>query len=150
MSRSGRGGRRGGILKGATWEHDASIKLESKPSDLFPVGFPDTVASTSVLTISQPHPNLKRPAPLSDKEKRQIKHYKNLQDQFHRSPIYTQSTKRDPDSKAKTFSEDQVNRQYGGNRKADMNPFLGVETHSMRQAPKKNLLPRLSERPFSM
>jgi hypothetical protein len=26
------------MLKGATWEHDASIKLESKPIDLFPVG----------------------------------------------------------------------------------------------------------------
>ena len=27
------------MLKGATWEHDASIKLESKPTDLFPVRF---------------------------------------------------------------------------------------------------------------
>jgi hypothetical protein len=38
---AGRGrGRPGGsgMLKGATWEHDASIKLESKPTDLFPVG----------------------------------------------------------------------------------------------------------------
>ena len=38
MSRRGRGGYGGGSgLKGATWEHDPSIQLESKPSDLFPV-----------------------------------------------------------------------------------------------------------------
>ena len=35
-SRGGRGGARGG-LKGATWEHDPTIKLESAPSELFPV-----------------------------------------------------------------------------------------------------------------
>jgi DNA-directed RNA polymerase III subunit RPC7 len=36
--RGGRGGARGGGgLKGATWEHDPDVKLESKPSDLFPV-----------------------------------------------------------------------------------------------------------------
>lgn len=32
-----RGGRRGG-LKGASWEHDPTIKLDSAPSELFPVG----------------------------------------------------------------------------------------------------------------
>lgn len=30
-------GRRPGALKGTTWEYDATIKLESKPTDLFPV-----------------------------------------------------------------------------------------------------------------
>jgi DNA-directed RNA polymerase III subunit RPC7 len=35
--RGGRGGARGGMLKGATWEHDPTIKLESAPSELFPV-----------------------------------------------------------------------------------------------------------------
>ena len=41
MSRGGRGGGGGfggrGGLKGATWEHDPSISLDNKPSDLFPV-----------------------------------------------------------------------------------------------------------------
>jgi hypothetical protein len=43
---AGRGrGRPGGsgMLKGATWEHDASIKLESKPTDLFPVSTPTSL-----------------------------------------------------------------------------------------------------------
>jgi DNA-directed RNA polymerase III subunit RPC7 len=31
-----------------------------------------------------------------------------------------------------------------------MDPFLGVETYSMRYAPKKNDIPKLSGRPFSM
>lgn len=136
MSRGGFRGRGGGpgsgMLKGATWEHDAEIKLESKPSELFPT-----------------HPNLKRPAPLIDKELRQIEHYRTLQKKIHRGPLYTQPTKRDPNAPAKTFGEDQFNRQYGTNRKADFDPFNGVETYSSRYAPKKNDIPKLSGRPFS-
>ena len=30
-----------------------------------------------------------------------------------------------------------------------MDPFTGVETYSMRYQPKKNILPKLSDRPFS-
>ena len=33
----GRGGGRGGMLKGATWDYDPEAKVESAPSDLFPV-----------------------------------------------------------------------------------------------------------------
>lgn len=79
---------------------------------------------------------------------RQIKHYKNLQTQIHRGPLYTQPTKRDPDALKQIFSEEQYNAQFGSNAKADMDPFTGVETYSMRYAPKKNALPKLSDRPF--
>lgn len=37
MSRGGRGGSRGGILKGTGWDNDLTLKLDSKPSELFPV-----------------------------------------------------------------------------------------------------------------
>ncbi len=33
----GRGGGAPGMIKGATWEFDPELKLESKPTDLFPV-----------------------------------------------------------------------------------------------------------------
>jgi hypothetical protein len=46
MFRGRGGGGRGDMLKGATWEYDASIKLESKPTDLFPV-------SNSEFSLSQ-------------------------------------------------------------------------------------------------
>jgi hypothetical protein len=36
-ARGGRGGFARGGLKGATWEHDPGVKLESAPSELFPV-----------------------------------------------------------------------------------------------------------------
>merc|ERR1711977_553620 len=52
------------------------------------------------------------------------------------------------DAPTKVFSEEQFNAQYGGNAKADMDPFTGVETYSMRYAPKKNTLPKLSDAPF--
>jgi DNA-directed RNA polymerase III subunit RPC7 len=103
-----------------------------------------------LLITFQRHPDLKKLAPLTDTEQRQIKYYKNLQEQIHRGPLYTQPTKRDPDSQTKTFSEEQFNAQYGTNSKADMNPFTGVETYSMRYQPKKNILPKLSDRPFSI
>jgi DNA-directed RNA polymerase III subunit RPC7 len=146
----GRGGFGGGPgqLKGATWEHDATIKLESKPSDLFPVIVYIFLHSFST-NNNQSHPNLKRPAPLSDRELNQIKHYKCLQTQIHRGPLFTQPSKRDPEAPAKTFSEVQFNNQYGNNRQAEIDPFNGVETYSMRYAPKKNVLPKLSDRPFS-
>ncbi|PMD46891.1 hypothetical protein L207DRAFT_551781 [Hyaloscypha variabilis F] len=129
---AGRGRGRPGGLKGVTWEYDPSIKLESKPIELFP-----------------PHPNLKRPAPLTDKEKREIGHYKRLQRQVHRGPLYTQPTKRDATAPAKTFGEDQFNRQYSTNPKADFDPFTGVETYSQRLQPKVNEIPKFSGRPFN-
>merc|ERR1711964_645954 len=58
----GRGGFNPGQLKGATWEYDAGAILETKPSELFP-----------------PHPNLKKPAPLTAKERREINNYRSLQ-----------------------------------------------------------------------
>merc|ERR1712000_415132 len=127
----GRGGFNPGQLKGATWEYDAGAILETKPSELFP-----------------PHPNLKKPAPLTAKERREINNYRSLQAKIHRGPLYTQSTKRNADAPTKVFSEEQFNAQYGGNAKADMDPFTGVETYSMRYAPKKNTLPKLSDAPF--
>lgn len=80
---------------------------------------------------------------------REIKNYKGLQKDIHRGPLYTQPTKRDANGPAKTFGEDQFNRQYSTNPKADFDPFTGVETWSQRFQPKKNDIPKLAGRPFS-
>jgi hypothetical protein len=50
MFRGRGGGGRGDMLKGATWEYDASIKLESKPTDLFPVS--ESEFSITILNFS--------------------------------------------------------------------------------------------------
>jgi DNA-directed RNA polymerase III subunit RPC7 len=97
----------------------------------------------------QPHPNLKKPKPLTGKEKRQIKAQKKIQEDIRRGPLYTEPTKRDVDAPAKTFSQDQFNSQYGSKGKADIDPFYGVETYSMKYAPKKRTIPQLSARPFN-
>jgi len=131
MSRGGHGGARGGVLKGATWEHDASIKLESKPSDLFP-----------------PY-SIPIPAPLTEKEKREIAHYRNLRDQIHQGPLYTKARKLDSCIPAKTYGEDQYNNQYGTKSAADIDPFVGVPTYSMKYDQKKRVIPQLSGRPFN-
>lgn len=71
-----------------------------------------------------------------------------LHEEIRRGPLYTQSTKRDPDNPPKVFNEDQFNAQYGSNPRADMDPFTGVETYSQRFLPKAKVLPKLSDRPF--
>lgn len=48
----------------------------------------------------------------------------------------------------KTFSEDQFNKQYATDSKADLDPFTGVETYSQRMAGKTNTIPKLTGRPF--
>lgn len=86
---------------------------------------------------------------MTGKEKRQIKALKNLLEEIHRGPLYTEPTKRDIDAPAKTFSEDQFNSKYGAPGKAGIDPFHGVETYSQKYAPKKRTIPQLSGRPFN-
>lgn len=132
MAGRGRGRGSAGGLKGATWDYDPTLKLDAKPTDLYPT-----------------HPNIRRPAPQTVIENLQVKHFKRLQEQMHRGPLYTQSSKLDYIVPLKKFSEEQVNRQSNRNRKSHIDPFLGVETYCMRYAPIKNELPKLSQRPFN-
>ncbi|KAF5878836.1 putative dna-directed rna polymerase iii subunit protein [Botrytis fragariae] len=130
--RGGRGGARGGGIKGATWEHDATLKLDFTPSEDYPR-----------------HPNLKRPSPLTPQERTQVKYYRTLRDKIHRGPLYTHSTKRDTDAPVRTFGEKQFNEQYGRQTKADFDPFLGVETYSMKYQRKKRAIPLVSGMNFN-
>lgn len=89
------------------------------------------------------------PAPVTEKERKEIKHYKDLQDQIHQGSLYTQPSKRDPNAPAKTYSEDQFNERYGVKSKADVDPFTGVPTYTQKYEQKKRVIPELSGRPFS-
>jgi DNA-directed RNA polymerase III subunit RPC7 len=80
---------------------------------------------------------------LTDKEKSQVKNFKATQDAIHHGPLYTHPTKPDTNAPAKTFSEDQFNKQYGGHGKADIDPFNNVETYSQKYDPPKRTLPDL-------
>lgn len=64
-----------------------------------------------------------------------------MQDDFHASVLYTHPTLRDVLAPAKTFSEDQFNKQYGGRGKADADPFTSVETYSQKYNPPKRTIP---------
>jgi DNA-directed RNA polymerase III subunit RPC7 len=142
--RGGGGAGRGG-LKGATWEHDEDLEIEARKM---------RARAKGKTTLFPEHPtgaNVKKPQPLTAREKRQVRHFKNLQEQIHRGPLYTQPTKRNVDNPLKIFGEDQFNAQYGTDKKANMDPFTeGVETYIDKYAPKKNVIPKLSGRPFSM
>jgi len=131
MSRGGRGGGFGGRggLKGATWEHDPSINLDNKPSDLFPA-----------------HPNIKRAEPISEREFKQVSYFKDMRRTIKQGPYYTESTKRNTDINVKIFGEDQFNKQYGSKSAADFDPFTGVETYSMQYTRPKRTIPDLSTR----
>lgn len=80
---------------------------------------------------------------MTDKEKRQVKYFKATQDAIHNGPLYTHPTKRDTNAPAKTFGEDQFNKQYGGRGKADIDPFTSVETYSQKYDPPKRTMPDL-------
>ncbi|RDW77235.1 hypothetical protein BP6252_05288 [Coleophoma cylindrospora] len=131
MSRGGRGGARGGGVKGQTWDFDAEFKGDFTPSEKFPAY------------------KVPIPAPVTEKERKEIKHYKDLQDQIHQGPLYTQPSKRDPNAPAKTYSEDQFNERYGVKSKADVDPFTGVPTYTQKYEQKKRVIPELSGRPFN-
>lgn len=81
---------------------------------------------------------------MTDREKRQVQYFKETQEAIHNGPLYTHPTKRDINAPAKTFSEDQFNKQYGGRGKADVDPFTGVETYSQKYDPPKRTLPDLN------
>lgn len=145
--RGGRGGGgpgRGG-LKGATWDHDEDLETEARKI---------RARAKGKMTLFPEHPtgaNVKKAQSLTAREKRQVQHFKDLIEQIHRGPLYTQPTKRNVDNPIKIFGEDQFNAQYGTDRKANMDPFTeGVETYADRHAPAKNVIPKLSGRPFSM
>ncbi|TVY19974.1 hypothetical protein LARI1_G002627 [Lachnellula arida] len=143
--RGGRGGFGGrGGLKGATWEQDEGLEAEARKI---------RQNKGAKIGLFPEHPtgaNVKKPKPLTAREKCQIRHLKTLQEQIHRGPLYSQPTKRNVDNPIKIFGEDQFNAQYGSDKKATMDPFTeGVETYSDRYAPPKNLVPKLSGRPFN-
>lgn len=81
---------------------------------------------------------------MTEREIRQVKLFKETQQDVHRGPLYTFPTKHDPDAPAKTFSEDQFNKQYGGRGKADVDPFTCVETYTQKYDPPKRTLPDLN------
>ncbi|KAG9244392.1 DNA-directed RNA polymerase III, subunit Rpc31 [Calycina marina] len=123
---SKRGGRGANVLKGANFEYDTEIKLDVKPELDFPI-----------------HPDLKKQSAPSEREARVLRNFRAYQSTVQAGPIYTHPTKRDTDAPAKTFSEEQFNKQYGVNVKADFDPFTGVDTYSKKYDPPKQTLPNL-------
>ncbi|KAI9746749.1 MAG: hypothetical protein M1818_000464 [Claussenomyces sp. TS43310] len=126
MSRGGRGG--GGAGRNAFrqmgWEDDATAKLDSKPSELFP-SYQIPVA-----------------APLTETEKRDIGFYKEFRDEVHRGPLYTKLRKRDPNESKKNYGEEQENARFAAKSKADFDPFNdGVPTFSKKYEQKPHQLP---------
>jgi DNA-directed RNA polymerase III subunit RPC7 len=72
-----------------------------------------------------------------------VRNFKAALEAVYSGPLYTHPTKRDTDKPAKTFSQDQFNKQYGSRGKADIDPFISVETYSQKYNPPKRTLPNL-------
>lgn len=131
---AGRGGNKS--IRGLTF--DTSTKpgeepLESRPSALFP-----------------PHPDLKKPRPLTAKEKRINECDKELSDLRKSGMNYTHSTKK-PGMAGKIFSDEQFNDQFVSHEKADLDPFNdGVETYSKTKAPKKRTVASVTRENYTI
>ncbi|KFY62886.1 hypothetical protein V496_04341 [Pseudogymnoascus sp. VKM F-4515 (FW-2607)] len=130
MSRGGRGGGRGGMLKGVSWEYDPTQTLDSAPTELFP---DYTIPFAS---------------PASPTEQRAVRLYKDLREQIHHGPLYTKAPPRDPNTAPKVFGEEQENELFEMRGRTDTDPFVGVPTYTMKYDRKERAIPMLSGRPF--
>ncbi|KAK7735522.1 DNA-directed RNA polymerase III subunit C31 [Cytospora paraplurivora] len=90
------------------------------------------------------------PAPLSSREKSQVKSFLLFREQIHGGPFYTATRTWDPaTSHTRAYGQEQINQRYGIKNKANVDPFTAVEMPSSRMKRPERALPDLSERPFN-
>ncbi|ROW01052.1 hypothetical protein VSDG_02833 [Cytospora chrysosperma] len=136
MSRGGRGGGRGG--RGGRgglqlpWQEDPTLRVDGRPTDDFP-----------------PY-DVPIPAPITDREKSQVKSLLLFREQIHDGPLYTATRTWDPaSSHTRAYGQEQVNQRYGVRTKATVDPFTAVEMPSSRMRRPERALPDLGARPFN-
>ncbi|KAJ9142966.1 III, C31 subunit of DNA-directed RNA polymerase [Pleurostoma richardsiae] len=139
MSRGGRGGGRGGRgggrggLSNTPWQEDPNIRIDGRPSELFP-----------------PY-DVPIPAPLTEKELKQVEYFLLFREQTHDGPLYTQARtwNFDPSTPAKAYGQEQINQRYGVKNKATVDPFTAMPMYSQKLGKVERALPDLAARPFN-
>ena len=151
LSRRGgfRGGKGGGIFRDAPWAYDPEIKIENKPSELYPVRPPCTfhihwipvevIAVFTLYLLLNGDQDMKIivPRSLSRIEKLQVSRYRTLRDQIHQGPLYTV-----------LGDNGRISKQGGKLSKAQIDPFNGVQTYTMKYRRQTRRIPRLDGRPY--
>lgn len=158
--RGGRGGGRGGRQQ-LPWQEDPSLKVDGRPAEAFPV---------SLLTPAPPKPffacdirhadtlqpyDVPIPAPLTNREKSQVRSFLLFREQVHDGPFYTAArswtkTTSSGSTTPRAYGQEQINQRYGVKDKATVDPFTAVEMPSSRMRRPERALPDFGERPFSM
>ncbi|KAI9747241.1 MAG: hypothetical protein M1835_002172, partial [Candelina submexicana] len=144
----GRGGRGGGVLRGATWEMDDEVKPDSTPSAIFPALSPARDAAGNVIKSSMDH-NLDHPLNLSQEsrlnpqkalskvERQQIAHYRHLRARVHEGPLY-----------AVLGENVRVGKTQALSAAAQRDPFESMPRYSDKYKKKTRRIPRLDTRPY--
>ncbi|KAH7046067.1 DNA-directed RNA polymerase III, subunit Rpc31 [Macrophomina phaseolina] len=119
---SGRGGH--GKIAGVDvpWEYDAELKIDTKPSELFP-----------------PNPPPIAPPPRRD-EKLAVARYRALRERIHEGPLYTVLGDQSRVSKSRTSATSAV----------VLDPFEGMPTYGQKYKKQRRKIPRLDTRPYVM
>lgn len=119
-SRSGGGhGKIAGV--DVPWEYDAELKIDTKPSELFP-----------------PNPPPIAPPPRHD-EKIAVARYRALRERIHEGPLYTVLGDHSRVTKSRSTSSAVV-----------LDPFQGMPTYGQKYKKQRRKIPRLDTRPYIM
>ena len=116
---------------------DPELDLDKpKPTPLFPVySAPPSFIAKFPLTLSQ---SVKIPEsdPLTEKEKSQVAHFRQLRESIKNGPLYTVLGENVRVGKSRTSAA------------AAFNPFEGMPKYSQRYTKKKRMIPKLDTRPY--
>ncbi|GME63562.1 putative DNA-directed RNA polymerase III subunit rpc7 protein [Neofusicoccum parvum] len=166
----GLGGARGGVGKIAgvdvPWEYDADLKIDTKPSELFPLGAEphshlaherlhpgpmdlphhwrsrhDEREKKLKLTLPPPQPNPPpiAPPPRRD-EKLAVARYRALRERIHEGPLYTVLGDHSRVTKPRAHASSAV----------VLDPFEGMPTYGQKYKKQRRKIPRLDTRPYIM
>ncbi|KAI9808477.1 MAG: hypothetical protein M1827_007230 [Pycnora praestabilis] len=156
MSRGGRGGFRGGRgggfgkIAGADvpWAYDPDLKLDTRPSALFPVSASAVNSKSTqrviIYSIRKGHQWAELdhplqppvPKPLTKSERQQVTHYRALRARVHEGPLYT------------VLGDNVRIGKQGAPVAAQVDPFEGMPTYTMKYKKKKRKVPKLDTRPY--
>ena len=115
---------------------DPELDLDKpKPTPLFPV------LSTPIPPCKLPltHPQalrIPKPKPLTEKEKSEIAHLRQLRESIKNGPLYT------------VLGDNVRVGKPGTSAAAAFNPFEGMPKYSQRYTKKKRIIPKLDTRPY--
>lgn len=115
---------------------DPELDLDKpKPTPLYPV-LTSPISPFRIPLISPKAFQIPKPKPLTEKEKSQVAHFRQLRDSIKNGPLYT------------VLGDNVRVGKAGTSAAAAFNSFEGMPKYSQRYTKKKRMIPKLDTRPY--